>query len=46
MVSEALLSELKQIFLENYKMQLSDSDVKELANFLLNYFGLLTGVQE
>lgn len=46
MVSEVLLLELKKIFVESYKMQLSDSDVKELANFLIDYFDLLTGIQE
>lgn len=44
MIPAELLLELKQIFLESFKVQLTDIEVKEVADFLVEYFGLLTGV--
>lgn len=44
MLSEHLLTELKQIFLKKFGLNLSDRDVKEMGLFLLSYFEVLIGV--
>jgi len=46
MISTKLLLELKQIFQESFNIQLTDIEVREMADFLLEYFGLLTGVAD
>ena len=46
MLSDGLLLELKQLFKEEFKMELSVADTKELADFLLSYFSLLLDVGE
>ncbi len=46
MVSEGLLLELKQLFIEEFKIELSKEEARDLADFLLSYFSLLLGIGE
>jgi len=46
MVSEGLLLELSQLFKEEFSIELSKEDTRDLADFLLSYFSLLLGIGE
>lgn len=43
MLSEHLLTELKQILFKNFGLSLSDKEVKDMGLFLLSYFEILIG---
>lgn len=44
MVSQKLIEELQNILKEEYKINLSIKDTKEIGSFLVNYFSLLHSV--
>lgn len=46
MLSQKLLLELKQILLTKFNMNLCDQEIKSLGEFLITYFGLLTGLND
>ena len=46
MLSESLLLALTQLFKEEFSIELTKEDTKDLADFLLSYFSLLLGIGE